>query len=83
VPVIISPGCYLPEVAMYGAGRVVEPQREPLQAALENLISRPKQRQIMGACGQSLIRDLFTWDAVALKLESLYDSLLAVTASNA
>ena len=34
LPAILSPGCNLPEVAQYGAGLIVEPQVEPLAAAL-------------------------------------------------
>jgi glycosyltransferase involved in cell wall biosynthesis len=76
LPVIISPGCYLPEVAMHGAGLVVEPEVEPLRAALVELLRDPAQRRTMGHCGRELVKTQFTWDAVALQLEDVYQSLL-------
>lgn len=83
LPVIISPGCYLPEVAMHGAGLVVEPELAPLAAALKQLFSDSALRHNLGVNGPALIAERFTWDAVALQLEPLYESLLAVTSSNA
>lgn len=78
LPVIISPGCFLPEAAEHGAGLIVEPQREPLSAALRQLLTDAARREQMGKCGQQLIEAMFTWDAVAQRLEALYKSLLAV-----
>src|SRR5690606_36634457 len=78
LPVIISPGCFLPEVEQHGAGLIVEPQCEPLSAALRQLLTNAAQREQMGRCGQQLIESMFTWDAVALQLEQVYKSLLAV-----
>lgn len=78
LPVILSPGCYLPEVAECGAGMVVEPACEPLSAALRQLLTNPTRSQAMGRQGQQLIKNQFTWDAVALQLEKVYQSLLAV-----
>lgn len=79
LPVVISPGCSLPEVAEHGAGLIVEPEREALSAALGRLFTDPEQRAAMSGRGQQLIRNYFTWDAVALQLETVYRSLLAVT----
>jgi glycosyltransferase involved in cell wall biosynthesis len=78
LPVIISPGCFLPEVEQHSAGLIVEPQCEPLSAALRQLLTNAAQREQMGRCGQQLIESMFTWDAVALQLEQVYKSLLAV-----
>src|SRR5262249_17000768 len=78
LPVIISPGCFLPEVAEHGAGLIVEPQCEPLSEALRQLLTDAAQRERMGTPGQQLIASIFTWDAVALQLEQVYKSLSAV-----
>lgn len=76
LPVIVSPGCYLPEVAQYGAGLEVEPAVEPLAAALSNLLADTARRQQMGAAAQALVRDHFTLDSVAAQLESGYAGLV-------
>jgi glycosyltransferase involved in cell wall biosynthesis len=78
LPVLISPECYLPQVASAGVGLVVEPQIEPLRAALQVLLSDAPQRQAMGARGRHLVQTQFTWDAVALQLATVYRSLVAV-----
>jgi glycosyltransferase involved in cell wall biosynthesis len=78
LPVILSPGCYLPEVGEAGAGLIVEPEREALSAALRHLLTDARQRAAMGQRGQQLIQNRFTWDAVALQLETVYQSLCAV-----
>jgi glycosyltransferase involved in cell wall biosynthesis len=82
LPVILSPECFLPEVAMQGAGLIVEPDIAPLSAALRQLLSDAVQRQAMGDCGRVLVEKHFTWDAAALKLETLYRSLFDVVESN-
>lgn len=79
LPVILSAGCYLPEAATYGAGLIVEPDCASLSAALQHLLDNPAERERMGQRGRQLIRERFTWDAVALQLEQVYRSLLTVT----
>ena len=76
LPVIISPGCHLPEVAAYGAGIEVEPAVEPLGAALRDLLSNADKRATMGQAARRLVRERFTWDAVAAQLEQVYSRLL-------
>lgn len=76
LPVIVSPGCYLPEVAQHGAGLEVEPAVEPLAAALSSLLTDAARRQQMGAAARTLVRDRFTWDAVAARLEAVYAGLV-------
>jgi glycosyltransferase involved in cell wall biosynthesis len=79
LPVIVSPECYMPEVAACGAGLEVIPQPEPLSRALSQLLTNASLRQEMQQRGRQLVRNHFTWDAVALKLEQVYRSHLAVT----
>jgi poly(glycerol-phosphate) alpha-glucosyltransferase len=79
LPVIVSPECYMPEVAVCGAGLEVIPQPESLSRALSQLLTNASLRQEMQQRGRQLVRNHFTWDAVALKLEQVYRSHLAVT----
>jgi glycosyltransferase involved in cell wall biosynthesis len=75
LPVILSPGCNLPEAAEAGAGVIVEPQVEPLAAALSALLRDPARRAAMGVAAQRLARERFTWEAVAAGLESVYTTI--------
>lgn len=74
LPVILSPGCNLPEAAEAGAGMVVAAQVEPLAAALSALLPDARQRAEMSAAGQALVCERFTWGAVAAQLEHVYES---------
>ena len=74
LPVILSPGCNLPEAAEAGAGLIVEPQVEPLAAALRSLLTDAERRLFMGAAGRVLVNERFTWAAVADQLERVYES---------
>jgi len=51
LPVILSPGCNLPEAAEAGAGLIVEAQVEPMAAALRDLLPDAVQRASMSAAG--------------------------------
>ncbi|MFN8563219.1 MAG: hypothetical protein U0703_16765 [Anaerolineae bacterium] len=61
----LSPGCNLPEAAEAGAGLIVEPQVEPLAAALRDVLSDAEQRATMGTAARSLARERFTWSRSA------------------
>jgi glycosyltransferase involved in cell wall biosynthesis len=75
LPVIVSPGCNLPEVAQYGAGLEVELAVEPLTAALKTLLPDAARRAVMSQAARALVNDHFTWDTIAAQLESLYQGL--------
>jgi glycosyltransferase involved in cell wall biosynthesis len=76
LPVIISPGCNLPEVEQAGAGTIVEPQVEPLAGALRHLLSNSEQRIKMGKRARQLTLERFTWEYVAERLEEVYRQAL-------
>ncbi|MCA0458815.1 MAG: glycosyltransferase [Chloroflexi bacterium] len=73
LPVIVSPGCNLPEVVQHGAGLEVEAVVEPLSGALRSLLPDAARRARMGAAARALVNERFTWDAVAAQLEGLYE----------
>jgi glycosyltransferase involved in cell wall biosynthesis len=77
LPVILSPGCNLPEAAEAGARVIVEPQVEPLAAALRDLLIHPEQRAAMGAAARTLARERFAWESVVERLEAVYREILA------
>jgi glycosyltransferase involved in cell wall biosynthesis len=76
LPVIISPGCNLPEVAQYQAGLEVEAAVEPLTMALRSLLLDATRRAAMSQAAHTLVKEHFTWDSLAAQLERLYQSLL-------
>jgi glycosyltransferase involved in cell wall biosynthesis len=75
LPVIVSPGCNLPEAAAAGAGMEVEPEPEALTGALRALLSDADRREVMGSAARRLVEEQFTWRAVAVGLESVYEGV--------
>jgi len=75
LPVILSPGCNLPEVEPAGAGLEVEPAAELLVAALRLLLSDHELRLRMGAAARTLVESRFTWGRVAEQMEAVYATL--------
>lgn len=72
LPVLLSPGCNLPEAAEAGAGLIVEPAEAPLAQALRTLLTDGALRTQMGAQGRTLVEQRFTWEQVAQMLERVY-----------
>jgi glycosyltransferase involved in cell wall biosynthesis len=66
----------LPEVAAYGAGIEVQPSVEPLATALRELLTDAETRSKMGQSARQVVRERFTWDSVAERLEVAYTRLL-------
>ncbi|MEP6987195.1 MAG: glycosyltransferase family 4 protein, partial [Chloroflexota bacterium] len=76
LPVIISPGCNLPEVTQYKAGLEVEAAVAPLTEALRSLLTDADRRDIMSQSARQLVNERFTWDSIAAQLETLYQGFV-------
>jgi glycosyltransferase involved in cell wall biosynthesis len=71
-PVLITPGCNLPEVARAGAGRIVEPEPAAIGQALAAMLADADGRRRMGGNGRALVRRSFSVGAVAALVERMY-----------
>ncbi|HYO88787.1 MAG TPA: glycosyltransferase [Candidatus Limnocylindrales bacterium] len=78
LPVILSPGCYLPDIEPAGAGFEVLPAVEPLAEALGRLLANTELRLKMGEAARALVEARFTWPRVAEQMEHVYAGLLPV-----
>ncbi len=78
MPVLLSPGCNMDEVAEYGAGYVVQASVEALAGRLRELLSDGELRQSMGARARRLVAEKYAWDEVASELERVYEGLVAI-----
>ena len=74
LPVVISDACHFPEVAQAGAGRVVSLDAAAVAAALEEVLADRAFATRAGATGAALVRERYTWDAVAARCLALYQS---------
>ena len=76
-PVLITPGCNFPEVALKGAGLSVQPEREALVEALSRLLSlENSELEIIGRKGHDIILANYTWGIAARKMKTVYQCIL-------
>lgn len=77
LPVILSPGCNMPEVGQANAGRIVEPTRKAIASALRALLNEsPDNLKAMGQRGRELIKKRFDWSVVAPKYRKMYANVI-------
>jgi len=71
-PVLITPGCNLPEVSRYEAGWECSPDADSFQAALESIFAAPESLPERGKRARRLVEERFTWPKVAAASIELY-----------
>jgi len=77
IPLLITPGCHLPEVEPRGAGLLREPAPDSLAGGLRELLGMSDAaRTAMGLAGRRLAEEKFTADRSAGRIRSVYDWLL-------
>lgn len=76
LPVLITPGCHLPEVAEAQAGLIVEPEKMVVAEGLECLINDSGLRKKMEKNAEELARQQFDETKVAAGLVSFCQSLI-------
>jgi glycosyltransferase involved in cell wall biosynthesis len=72
LPVVITPGCNLPEVAEEGAGLIVSLDAASLARGLNEAFADPVRSRGMGERGRDLVRRRFTWEVIARQLLETY-----------
>ncbi|MFZ5448841.1 MAG: glycosyltransferase [Thermodesulfobacteriota bacterium] len=75
-PVILTPECYLPEVAQSGAGLEVDLDVNKWGDAMAELWHSPDRQRHMGESALKLIQEKFTWKKVAEKTVQFSQELL-------
>ncbi len=76
LPVVLSPGCNMNEVAEAGAGFVAKATVDAFAAALRRLLHDESLRQEMGADARLLAREKYSWACVAADMERVYAGIL-------
>jgi glycosyltransferase involved in cell wall biosynthesis len=78
-PVVVTPEVGLAAtVAETGAGVVTDGEPALLGAALSRLLADPEARAAMGRRGSEAAARHFSWQAIAGRMELVYDAILAV-----
>lgn len=76
-PVVLSPGCYFPEVEMAGAGVIAGTNAAVIAAGIRSVLA---QRPRFAAAATALVAQRYTWSGVADAIESFYRDLLTRSA---
>lgn len=74
LPVLLSPGCNLGEVAGAGAGYVVEATVGAFADRLRALLRDGEKRREMGAQARRMVEARYGWDGIVQRLEDVYES---------
>lgn len=81
VPVLTTTGTPWSVLEDEECGWWVEPEREALLEALSDAVSRSaEERLAMGRRGRALVKERYTWNAVARQMKEAYDWLLGTGA---
>lgn len=76
-PVVITPGCNLPEGVAAGAALGIEPDVESIRRGLTQLFEMSEaQRQAMGTSGRTLVAERFAWPGIAREMQAVAQWLL-------
>lgn len=76
VPVVISRDCNFPEVALAGAGLVVERTPAATAEGLARVLSDPKAAGEMRLAARRLIEERYTWEKIAQRTVELYSTVV-------
>ncbi len=77
LPVLITPGCNLPEVTDCEAGWVVETTAERVADGLRTALASTEELMRRGNRAYRLVEDRFTWEKIAAQSVGLYEELVA------
>jgi len=77
VPVVMTPGCNLPEGFQTGAAIRVEPNPESIVGGLTELFAMTDaERREMGRRGRRLVEEKFSWPKIARQMKEVYEWVL-------
>lgn len=75
-PVIISHDCHFPEVEQAGAGIAHSLEPQDIARAFVRLFGDTRGAQAMGQAGAALVRERYTWPAVAERCQAMYERIV-------
>lgn len=77
LPVIITPDIQIaPEIYRANAGLIVPGEEETIANAIAQLLSTPEQRYQLGENGKTLVKERYSWNAIAYQLTEVYRTII-------
>ena len=76
LPVLLTPECNFPELAKSGAAIEISPQATAVEQGLRQILKlSDAERKAMGQRGQDLVKQYYTWPAIAVRMCRVYEWL--------
>lgn len=79
LPILITPGCNIPEVADADAGLIAPPDPDAVAAGLRALLSDAETMARRGVNGRRLVAEHFTWPQIARQAVAAYSAMTDTT----
>jgi len=77
LPVIITPDIQIaPEISRANAGLIVPGEKETIANAIAQLLSTPEQRYQLAENGKKLVKERYSWNAIADQLIQAYLTII-------
>ncbi|MCB0192828.1 MAG: glycosyltransferase [Anaerolineae bacterium] len=77
IPVLVTPGVALaPIIQQHVLGYVTELRPQSIERTLSHVLNHPNEGQAIGQAARQFILENYTWDNIAGKLATVYQSLL-------
>lgn len=74
LPVVMTPGCNLPEGFTAGAAICAEPDARAIATSLRHLVALPEAlRAEMGTRGRRLVEEQFNWPRIGAQMRGVFD----------
>jgi len=77
-PIIITKGCNISDV-VEDCGLVVDRDSGQLKHAIETILGNSVLREHFVKCGQEKIKNIYSWDCIAGRIEAIYEECLKET----
>lgn len=77
LPVLITPGCNIPQVAEAGAGLIVAPEVDAVTVGLQTLFADAAGLRQLGERGRALVRERLTWPEIARQTLETYSDMVS------
>ena len=74
-PVIISRECNIPEVEQYNCGFITSNDPTEVAEKIDFLLKEESERKKMSNNCRKMVTEVFSWDSIVEKLESLYENV--------
>ncbi len=77
LPLLITDECNFPEVSESSAGFITRPEDQEVSRSLSALLDSAGLRQEMSDNARRLVRSNYTWERIAEKMFTLYETIIA------